>query len=394
MNSFMILVSTICLSTFVNAPELKALTVAPDQASQASQYTVSSEKITINTTNIKIPHAEKIHFYRFLAKHWIAISIVSISAISVAIIVPIFLVPLIKNLLNKALISSCDITSSALTYTPISLSDGVLLTAYNTLCHLMINTSYGAAYECLSTSRTDLRSASIICDSTDLAYMKANGTSMCGCDQFICYNSSGVCRNAEIFPDIICRYNHADSSACGYPIVNIFNANQQPLQAIALNQYVDRIALPTQVLCVLFDISNTNGYTKYCYFAREMSPSAIANQIGVLNAPSAFDIFYAIYTQNNADIGNWFASYTDLPLLGYTTYYNPNTAATGGQQHNLIQSTKPFYMGFPQWVLHSMNQFNSNATVCDQHYSNYSCADYHPHNCMNLTVYSLICDNE
>lgn len=367
----------------------------------ADKYGVSipSNTVSINSTtgNIIISNPHAFNITSFITSHWIGLITVASSMIALGILTPTILLPIIKNLLNLNP-SLCDPTSGLLSPTPLTLSSGVSISTYKTLCHLMLYTSSATVYECIDVRRKDLRSAAVICDTNGLLYMKANGTSMCGCNQFVCYNSSGICRGAELFPDIICPYNDTSNTLCNFspysittspstPLTTLITSSNQksiPLQSVSIPEYIERIPFIYNVICSLFDLQLSYGYSKRCYFAKEMAPSAIAYQIADFSGDKSFGYYYSSFIQYNADVGNWMASFEEIPLLGYINYYGSNTHATNSYTDKQAQSIRPFYAGFTQWILYSYSQKNTTATICDQKYSNSSCAEF------NLRLYPCI----
>lgn len=216
-----------------------------------------------------------------------------------------------------------------------------------------LDTSSITVYECLDTSRSDLYHAEDVCTTDQLHYMHTYGSSFCGTPLLtnanydfsnqnknnpntyrdpeinstyyphLCYNSSNLCRNPQILPNITCASNSTDNTLCDiqYKTHSILVSNKlnQPLRKLSLISLpvpVNSMSVKYNIICMLYNIED-HVRNLDCYPLNGLIPSDVASQIGM---PSIKYSHSTLHEQNDTD--NYFYTYNNSHLLGYNSCRN------------------------------------------------------------------------
>lgn len=195
----------------------------------------------------------------------------------------------------------------------------LLVIPYLTICQELLlftgseNITY---YECLDSNRKDLATADMVCNDTQLAYMLANSSSFCGQQKtdesypYICYNSSNLCRDPQLFPTRTCPYNITMNTLCDHPIsITLTNSSNHTMNVFALNISANQLFSSYNALCVP-NGSSRNYY--YCVSIRGILRSEVANQIGKLGWPQNPESFLFTYLQYKTYSSYFLAQYAKL----------------------------------------------------------------------------------
>lgn len=227
-----------------------------------------------------------------------------------------------------------------------------------TICQFLLtynetNTINITAYECLDISRTDLIHAKQVCSEEQLAYLYSNESSFCGTlpqnavnvtsYPYICYNSSNLCRNPQIFPNITCLHNATTRTLCDkqYQTSSIIlpNSNNNPINVLLIQSSPDLLSSKHNVIC-LPDLL----YPRFteCHSLNTILPSGVVPQIAHRQFQTSNLSIYMQFNKNMLSVyhnSKIFVNFGSSNLSTYPKYSSSSLSSARAYPNPLLNET-------------------------------------------------------